>query len=109
MQQKISMDLLICNSEDRISIDELVIALSSAYEKKAFASLLALMLSMIQEILIVRILSGKSSDTCCDAGHLTLNGHYMRRIRTSIGDVSLQLKKVICSQCLNVMQIYSTT
>ena len=26
MQQKISMDLLICNSEDRISIDELVIA-----------------------------------------------------------------------------------
>lgn len=99
MQQKISMDLLICNSEDRISIDELVIALSSAYEKKAFASLLALMLSMIQEILIVRILSGKSSDTCCHAGHLTLNGHYMRRIRTSIGDVSLQLKKVICSQC----------
>ena len=48
MQQKISMDLLICNSEDKISLDEIVHAVSSAYESKAFAELLKLILSIIQ-------------------------------------------------------------
>ena len=100
MQQKISMDLLICNSEDKISLDEIVQAVSSAYESKAFAELLKLILSMIQEIIIGRILS-KSADApvCCEHGHLSLNGHYSRRIRTSIGDVLLHVRKVKCSVC----------
>lgn len=100
MQQKISMDLLICNSEDKISLDEIVQAVSSAYESKAFAELLKLILSMIQEIIIGRILR-KSVDApvCCEHGHLSLNGHYSRRIRTSIGDVQLHVKKVKCSGC----------
>jgi len=100
MHQKINMDLLICNSEDKISLDEIVQAVSSAYESKAFAELLKLILSMIQEIIIGRILS-KSADApvCCEHGHLSLNGHYNRRIRTSIGDVLLHVKKVKCSEC----------
>lgn len=100
MQQKISMDLLICNSEDKISLDEIVQAVSSAYENKAFAELLELILSMIQEIIIGRILSkSPEAPICCDHGHLTLNGHYNRRIRTSIGDIVLYIKKVKCSAC----------
>ena len=100
MQQKISMDLLICNSEDKISLDEIVQAVSSAYEDKAFAELLKLLLGMIQEIIIGRILI-RSADApcCCEHGHLALNGHYRRRIRTSLGDVVLYVKKVKCSVC----------
>ena len=100
MQHKISMDLLICNSEDKISLDEIVQAVSSAYEDKAFAELLKLILSMIQEIIIGRILSkSAAAPVCCEHGHLSLNGHYRRRIRTSIGDVALDVKKVKCSAC----------
>lgn len=100
MQQKISMDLLICNSEDKISLDEIVQAVSSAYESKAFSELLKLILSMIQEIVIGRILSkSPMAPACCEQGHLSLNGHYSRRIRTSIGDVVLHVKKVKCSAC----------
>ena len=100
MQQKISMDFVMCNSEDRISLDEIVLAVSSAYEDKAFAELLTLILSMIQEIVVGRILS-KSPDapSCCGDGRLVLNGHYRRRIRTSIGDVVLTVKKVKCPVC----------
>ena len=61
MQQKISMDLLVCNSEDKISLDEIIQAVSSAYEKKAFSELIKLILSMLQEIIIGRALR-RSSD-----------------------------------------------
>ena len=85
MQQKISMDLVICNSEDKISLDEIVQSVSSAYENRAFAELVKLILCMIQEIVIGRILSKSSAaPVCCEHGHLSLNGHYHRRIRTSI-------------------------
>ncbi len=40
MQQKISMDLLNCNSEGDISLDEIVQDLYSAYESKAFARII---------------------------------------------------------------------
>ena len=64
MQQKISMDLLICNSEDKISLDEIVHAVSSAYESKASAELLKLILSIIQEIVIGRIQSKSPHGAC---------------------------------------------
>ena len=100
MRQKISMDLLICNSEDEISLDEIVRALSSAYENKAFSELLKLILSMIQEIIIGCILSrSPDAPACCEHGRLLLNGNYCRRIRTSLGNVALQVKKVKCSVC----------
>ena len=100
MQQKISMDLVICNSEDKISLDEIVQSVSSAYENRAFAELVKLILCMIQEIVIGRILSkSAAAPVCCEHGHLSLNGHYHRRIRTSIGDVALYVKKVKCSVC----------
>ena len=100
MQHKTSMDLVVCNSEDRFSLDEIVQAVSSAYEEKAFGEILKLLLGMIQEIIIGRILS-KSPDapSCCGHGHLSLNGHYRRRIRTSLGDIELHVKKVKCSVC----------
>ena len=47
MQQKISMELLVCNSEDKISLDEIVQSVHSAYEDKAFAEILKLILGMI--------------------------------------------------------------
>jgi len=75
------MDLLICNSEDKISLDEIVQAVSSAYESKACSELLKLILSMIQEIVIGRILSkSPMAPVCCEQGHLSLNGHYSRRM-----------------------------
>lgn len=100
MQQKISMDLLVCNSEDKISLDEIIQAVSSAYEKTAFSELIKLILSMLQEIIIGRALRRSSgAPSCCEHGHLSLNGHYGRRIRTSVGDVSLRVKKMKCSVC----------
>lgn len=40
MQEKVNMDLLFCNSEDKFSCAELVMKIASAFEHKAIAELL---------------------------------------------------------------------
>ncbi len=51
MQGKISMDLSFCQSENGFSLDELIIKLADAYERKAFSELLKMILQLVQEIL----------------------------------------------------------
>jgi len=55
MQGKINMDLTFCNSEDNFSLDELVMKVADAFEHKAIAELLKLILGLIQEVLLNRI------------------------------------------------------
>jgi hypothetical protein len=50
MQGKISMDLTFCNSEEKFSFDELVMKVADAFEHKAIAELLKLILGLIQEV-----------------------------------------------------------
>ena len=100
MQGKITSDLSFCLSENGFSLDELVIKLLEAFERKALPELLKLILMLVQEVLIYRILSKKcTSFSCCDTGNLRLNGSYNRRIRTSTGEVVLSLWRVQCSCC----------
>ena len=44
MQDKISMALLLCQSENGFSLDELVTKLTDGYKRKAFAELLKMIL-----------------------------------------------------------------
>lgn len=100
MQSKISMDLLVCQSENGFSLDELVKKLSEAYENKAFSELLRTILMLTQEVLIFRILKEKKNAMeCCPEGHLTLNGSFERNIRTSLGEFSMPFTRVRCSKC----------
>ena len=46
MQNKISMETVICQAENRFSFDELVIKLSEAYEKNALTEILKMNLKL---------------------------------------------------------------
>lgn len=99
MQNKVSMETVICQAENGFSFDELVIKLSKAYEKNALAEILKVNLKLTQEVLIYRILDKRNTQRCCSDGHLTLNGSFERRIRTSLGDFTMKFIRVRCTKC----------
>ena len=86
MRNEITMEMSICQAENGFSLDELVQKVADAYEKKAFADILKMNLQLTQEVLMYRIFNNKSNLQCCPDGHLTLNGSFDRRIRTSLGE-----------------------
>ncbi len=100
MQGKIGMNLMFCQADDGVSLDEIVRTVRDAYEKKAFSELLKMILQMVQEILIRRAAEGKlESMKCCPDGHFQMSGGFDRRIRTSLGEFKLMFFRVRCSVC----------
>ena len=88
----------ICQAENGFSLDELVKKLADSYEKKAFGEILKMNLLLNQEVLMHRISNGKSNHQCCSDGHLTMNGSFERRIRTSSGEFKMVFWRVRCSK-----------
>jgi len=100
MQGKCNIDLSFCLADNGFSLDELVFRLGELFEKKAFNELLRLILMLVQEVLIYRIFSGKSIPfECCGKQDFKLNGSYTRRIRTSLGEVTMKFLRIACKSC----------
>ena len=99
MRNKITMEMSICQAENGFSLDELVQTVADSYEKKAFADILKMNLQLTQEVLMYRIFNNKSNLQCCLDGHLTMNGSFDRRIRTSLGEFKMVFWRVRCSKC----------
>ena len=89
----------ICQAENGFSLDELVKKLAKAFENKAFSDILKMNLQLTQEVLMHRIFNNSSSQKCCPDGHLTLNGSFERRNRTSSGEFKMDFWRVCCSKC----------
>lgn len=98
MHYKVSMDLQFCLSEEQFSLDILVQKLSELFMQKAFVNILQLLLTLIQEVLVLRMLNGKSSCNC-GAAKWQLNGDFNRRIRTSLGDLHMSFVRMKCAAC----------
>ena len=99
MRTKITMEMSICQAGNGFSLDELVKKFADAFENKAFAEILKMNLQLTQEVLIHRIFNNSSSQKCCEDGHLTLNGGFELRIRTSLGEFKMDFWRVRCSKC----------
>ncbi|MFW6414495.1 MAG: UPF0236 family transposase-like protein, partial [Verrucomicrobiota bacterium] len=100
MHGNINLDLSFFLSDNGFSLDELVQTLKNKYEEEAFSELLQLILKLIQEILVARTLSGESSPfQCCGTAEFQLNGSYTSSVKTSIGNISLQWRRVKCKIC----------
>ena len=78
---------------------EFVMKVADAFEHKAIAELLKLILGLIQEVFRSRIFTGQTLCHECSDGKLVLNGGHNRRIRTSIGEFILYFKRVKCCKC----------
>ena len=73
--------------------------MADSYENKGFADILKMNLQLTQEVLMYRIFNDKSNMHCCSDGHLTLNGSFDRRIRTSLGEFKMVFWRIRCSKC----------
>ena len=93
------MNLLVCNSEDNFPIDKLVMKVADAFEHKAIAELLKLILGLIQEVLLNKIFSGRTPCCECGDGKLVLNGGRNRKIRTSLGEFTMRVIRMKCCRC----------
>ena len=96
MRNKTTMKMSICQAETGFSLDKLVKKVADSYEKKAFADILKMNLQLTKEVLMYRIFNGKSNTQCCSDGHLTLNGSFDRRIRTSRGEFKTDFWRIRC-------------
>ena len=99
MHNKIITEMSICQAENGFSLDELVKKQADAFENKAFADILKMNLQLTQEVLMYRIFNNSSSQKCCPDGHLTLNGSFERRIRTSLGEFKMNFLRVRYFEC----------
>ena len=100
MQLEYTLNFGICQAENGFSLDEFVTNLSDAFEHKEFGVILKTHLQMVQEISMYRIFRDKENQMrCCPDGHLTLNGHFNRHLRTSIGEFDMTITRVKCSKC----------
>ena len=99
MHDKITMEMSICQAEKGFFWEELVKKLADAFANKAFADILKMNLQLTQEVLMHRIFNNSSSQKCCPDGHLTLNGGFECRIRTSLGEFKMDFWHVRCSKC----------
>ncbi|MFA6816626.1 MAG: hypothetical protein WCS73_10070, partial [Lentisphaeria bacterium] len=99
MQEKVSIDLTFCNSEEKFSFDEFVMKVADAFGHKAITERLKLILGLIQEVLRNRIFTGQTLCHERSDGKLVLNGGHNRRICTSIGEFILYFKRGKCCKC----------
>jgi hypothetical protein len=98
-RNKITMEMSICQAEKGFSLDESVKKLAVAFENKAFADILKINLQLRQELVMHRIFNNSNSQKCCPDGHLTLNGGFERRIRSSPGEFKMDFRRIRCSKC----------
>ena len=100
MRCTITSDLRCCLSEEGFSLDELIFELKKLYEDKGFPGFLELILKFVQERLIVEsVIDKKGNWGCCDNPSYSLNGGYNRKLKTSLGSLSMRWLRVKCSNC----------
>lgn len=99
MQGKVNSDLWFCLSEEGYSLDELVTKLKELFENKGFSEILSVFLRYTQEVIYLQTMASKRTWKCCDHPSYRSNGSYKRSIKTSLGEVNIELFRIQCSMC----------
>jgi hypothetical protein len=101
MQVNVSASIWCCLSESGFSLDELVIKLKKLFESEGFPGILKLILEVTQEQLIAESITKAESRSwgCCDGPEYVLNGQYSRGMKTSLGKIVMNWRRVKCKSC----------
>ena len=100
MQHEITTSLWCSLSENGFSLDELVLKLKNLFDSEGFSGLLELLLSLTEEKLLMSSLDNSNPRWCdCKSADYILNGSYPRKIKTSIGSLNLNWRRLKCKCC----------
>lgn len=99
MQFNFNVKMWCCLAENGFSLDELVSELKKCYNEDGFGEIISFILRLVQENLVSKAVSGTSNSMCCDNHNYVLNGSYDRKVKTSLGVVSMNWRRVKCKNC----------
>jgi len=100
MHCTITSDLRCCLSDKSFSLDELIHELTELFEKKGFSGFVELLLKFVQEKLILETVKDRKREWgCCSDPSYSLNGGYNRKLKTSLGVMSMRWQRLKCGNC----------
>ena len=102
MQNSIQMELLAATAESGFSLDELVFKLKEVMHKRGMAGVVELILQILDEHLCVSLCQNRSAWTppaCCSEPRYEHLDRRTRSIRTSVGKLQFQWRRLRCTQC----------
>jgi hypothetical protein len=101
MHSIITMEILSGVSENRFSLDELVIATRTLFEEKGMAGFVGLILDLMDERICVEMVDGKRAGPkpCCASPRYSHHDRIDRKFRTSAGTVSIRWRRLKCTCC----------
>lgn len=102
MQKTLSLELVGCLSDKGFSLDELVVRVKDLFEQEGMAGVVALLLSLFDEELALRLTLGGGSwrpKPCCKEPKYALHSRDARRFRTSVGEVRIAWRRLRCVRC----------
>src|SRR5438552_3518200 len=102
MQQLIGMELLAATSEERFSLDELVIKVRELFTQRGMVEVVELILQLIDELLAIKHSRGpvpKPRLCACGQSGYELKDRLTRQVRTSVGLIDFQWRRLSCRNC----------
>jgi hypothetical protein len=102
MQNIISLEIVSATSETGFSLDELVVKAKELFEQKGMPGFLGLALSLIDEIICLRLIHGQGKWTpapCCGESRYELSNRANKQFRTSIGVARIAWRRLRCKKC----------
>ena len=100
MQFNMNMSLFCCLHEYSVSLDELAIKLKELFHNEGYIGILDLILQLYQEYLIMSSLDENQHQWCsCETPVYILNGSYPRKLKTSLGKLNMEWRRLECTCC----------
>lgn len=102
MQNIIALEIVSAVSEAGFSLDELVVRTKELFEREGMPGFVRLVLLLMDELLCLRLVKGQSKwkpKPCCGRGRYEQSRRDVKLLRTSIGTVHMEWRRLRCTKC----------
>ena len=102
MQNLLYLEILESVSDRGFSLDELVLKTKELFERDGMSGVVSMILSLVDEQINLDLYRDEGRfrpSPCCGAPHYSSHGHRDRRFRTSVGEVNISWRRVVCKNC----------
>src|SRR5262245_10513066 len=102
MHKLITLELSAAISEQQFSLDELAIKVRQLFAQQGMAQVLSLLLGLFDELLSILHTKGQLSSPrlcCCGQCRYELHDRQERTLRTSVGELNFQWRRLRCRHC----------
>lgn len=102
MQNIIALEIVSAVSETGFSLDELIVRTKELFEREGMPGFVRLVLSLVDELICLKLVKGQSKwkpMPCCGHGRYEQSRRDNKLLRTSIGTVHVEWRRLRCTKC----------